>query len=196
MRPELYETMLKYKKLYEDTYHMCEMIKTDSEKKLEKKESDLKMVEELYQLTIEKHNESVDEFNDKLKNKQLEFDNYKKRVELEKENLVMYKDSEFIYDIITILDDLKLSILSINDEKISFGLELICEKFIKILKSHDVVEIDALHKQFNHDLHDAVLVENSVEYPDNTILRVITPGYIYKDKIIRYSKVSVNKKDN
>jgi len=136
------------------------------------------------------------ELKDTLLRKVAEFENYKRRNENDKLNILKYAAESFIKNILPIYDDLERS-LSHIDEATSFdstkkGLLLVFEKFGKILENQGVKRIDAIGKQFDVHLHEALMQQPAENVPAHTVLDVLENGYMYKDRVIRHAKVIVS----
>lgn len=141
---------------------------------------------------LEKKNE---ELNDRLIRRLAEFENYKKRTDLEKDELFKYAAQPFILKILTVHEDLQRSLTHINDEKkdaLIEGLKLVADKFTQILKEQGVTQIEALGKEFDHEYHEALLQQPSKEFPPNHVINVVDTGYMFKDKVIKHAKVVVS----
>ncbi len=162
-----------------------------SDKKSKKKEDaqpDLKdRVEEL-----EKKNE---ELNDRLVRRLAEFENYKKRTDLEKGEIFKYAAESFILKVLAVHEDLQRSLSHIEDENkdaLRDGLKLVAEKFTQILDEQGVKKIDAMGQEFNHEYHEALLQQPSDNFPPNTVINEVESGYMYKDKVLKHAKVIVS----
>jgi molecular chaperone GrpE len=136
------------------------------------------------------------ELKDTLLRKVAEFENYKRRNENDQLNILKYAAESFIKNILPIYDDLERS-LSHIDEATSFdstkkGLLLVFEKFGKILENQGVKRIDAIGKQFDVHLHEALMQQPAENVPAHTVLDVLENGYMYKDRVIRHAKVIVS----
>ena len=136
------------------------------------------------------------ELKDTLLRKVAEFENYKRRNENDQLNILKYAAESFIKNILPIYDDLERS-LSHIDEVTSFdstkkGLLLVFEKFGKILENQGVKRIDAIGKQFDVHLHEALMQQPAENVPAHTVLDVLENGYMYKDRVIRHAKVIVS----
>lgn len=133
---------------------------------------------------------------DLLLRKAAEFENYKRRTENDQISLLKYAAEPFIKSILIVYDDLERSLNHINDdnsfESLKKGLELVYEKFTKILESQGVKKIDAKGKPFDVEFHEALMQQPFDGVEPNTVLDVIEHGYIYKDKVIRHAKVIVS----
>jgi len=160
----------------------------ETSKKRDDSQIDLKeRVEEL-----EKKNE---ELNDRLIRRLAEFENYKKRTDLEKSEIFKYAAESFIIKILTVYEDLQRSLSHIEDDNkdaLSDGLKLVAEKFTQILEEQGVKKIDAIGKEFDHEYHEALLQQPSKEFSPNTVINEVESGYIYKDKVLKHAKVIVS----
>lgn len=136
------------------------------------------------------------ELKDSLLRKLAEFENYKRRSENDQLNLLKYAAEPFIKNVLTVYDDLERSLNHVNDdnsfESLKKGLELVYDKFTKILESQGVKKIDAKGKPFDVDLHEALMQQPADGVEPHTVLNVIEHGYMYKDKVIRHAKVIVS----
>ena len=136
------------------------------------------------------------ELKDTLLRKAAEFENYKRRTENDQLNILKYAAESFIKNILPVYDDLERS-LSHIDEETNFestkkGLLLVHEKFGKIMEAQGIKKIDAKGKQFDVHYHEALMQQPAAGVPPNTVLEVLEPGYIYKDRVIRHAKVIVS----
>lgn len=146
---------------------------------------------------IEKQNA---ELKDALLRKVAEFENFKRRNENDQLNILKYAAESFIRNILPIYDDLERS-LSHIDEATNFdstkkGLLLVYEKFGKILDNQGVKKIDAKGKPFDVHFHEALMQQPAEGIPPHTVLEVLEPGYMYKDRVIRHAKVIVSQEMN
>jgi molecular chaperone GrpE len=159
---------------------------------LELKENELKTALEKISLLEKQHSE----LKDMLLRKAAEFENYKRRVENDQLNLINYAGEPILRNILQVYDDLERSLTHINDEN-SFestkkGLQLVFEKFGKILSDQGIKKIEAKGEQFDVNLHEALMQRPDKDCAPHTVVEVIEPGYYYKDKVIRHAKVVVS----
>lgn len=135
---------------------------------------------------------------EKLKYKDAELINYRKRKDDEVSNLLRYSNADIVLQMLTVVDDLERAISlddNVLDDEVSkflSGFKMIYTRLIKILNDFEVTEIDALNKEFNPNYHSAVLTGKDAEKESNTVLEVLQKGYMYKDKVIRVAMVKVN----
>jgi molecular chaperone GrpE len=157
-----------------------------------KKTSELEKLKE----ENEKLKAEIQELNDKYIRLMAEFDNFRKRTLNEKAEMIKNASEKILLELLPILDDFERAIKA-NEEvedagHLKEGFKLIYDKFVKLLKKQGVSEIEALHKEFDPELHDA-LTKIPVEDPDlkGKIVDVVEKGYYLNDKILRHSKVVI-----
>ncbi len=140
--------------------------------------------------------EQLRELQDKLLRKAAEFENYKRRVENDQFNLLMYGAESFIVKLLPVVDDFERSLRHIdsanNSKSIEEGIKLVYEKLLKVLDEQGVKKIEAVGSPFNVDFHDALMQRKDDTVKPHTVLEEIEPGYIYRDKVIRHAKVIVS----
>jgi molecular chaperone GrpE len=152
-----------------------------------------------YEQKIEELQNEVENWKDKFLRKAAEFENYKKRTENDQLNLVTYAAESFIKKILPIVDDFERSLEHINDsndfEKLKEGVNLIYNKLIKVLEEQGVKKIESIGKPFDVQFHEALMQKTDNSVPPHTVLEELEKGYIYKDKVIRHSKVIVSSEE-
>ena len=126
---------------------------------------------------------------------QAEFENYRRRMA---DQLVIERQ-EGIVSVINVflpcLDTFKEAKKSITDEKVLEGVNMIENKIMDALGRLEVERIEAVGQKFDPNFHDVIAVMHNENYDDDIILEEYQAGYKYKGKVIRYSKVIVNKKE-
>ena len=147
--------------------------------------------------TSEDQDGLANEINDmqtKLVRLQADFQNYKKRVEKEKDDLVSIGVVSIANQILPVIDNFERA-LEHDSESGSFkeGMVLIYEGLKDALKAKGIVELKALGEDFNPDFHQAVSMGHNDEYKENQIIEVLQKGYEYNGKVIRHAMVIVNK---
>lgn len=191
--------------------------KTEEKAKEKQNEQELKQEEQVHEeknerseesekkeeMSVEKLLEKIkvleedrERLSDLLKRKMAEFENYKRRTEQEISNIYKYAAEGFIKKIIAVYDDLARS-LAHADEKNDMkalidGLKMVFDKFTKTLEEEGVKKIEAEGKEFDYELHEALMQQPSDEVEPNTVLQEIEPGYTYKDKVLKHTKVIVS----
>ena len=126
---------------------------------------------------------------------QAEFENYRRRMA---DQLVIERQ-EGIVSVINVflpcLDTFKEAKKSITDEKVLEGVNMIENKIMDALDRLEVERIESVGQKFDPNFHDVIAVMHNENYDDDIILEEYQAGYKYKGKVIRYSKVIVNKKE-
>ena len=125
-----------------------------------------------------------------------EFDNYKRRTQQERSNLLKYEGQSLAKSLLPILDDLNRT-LEIDEKTesnaIMEGIQLIVNKLDKILIDLGIEAFNSIGEEFDPDRHEALMSEKSKE-KENVITKEFEKGYVYNDKILRHAKVVVSKK--
>ncbi|MBR3172841.1 nucleotide exchange factor GrpE [Candidatus Saccharibacteria bacterium] len=140
---------------------------------------------------IEKKNESnenvqIDELTADLQRTRADFENFRKQVELQKENERKVTKFATVHKILPLLDDLDRAIASYDELK---PLEKSLNKTLKDLSLQKVESAEGV--EFNPDVHDAVMVEGDGE--KEIIAETLRPGYYYEGEVLRPAMVKVRK---
>ena len=146
--------------------------------------------------TAESADVKLAEFQDKYLRLSAEFDNYRKRTLKERIDMIKTAGESIILKIIPVLDDFERAIDFINqkgnDDPGQNGVVLIYNKLRDILMQQGLKEIEALNKEFDTDIHEAVTkIPAPEENLKGKVVDVIEKGYFLYDKVIRYAKVVV-----
>ena len=157
-----------------------------------------KSTEEMDELSkrVEELEKEVEENKDKILRKAAEFENYKRRTENDQLNLLKYTGETLIMKLLPAIDDFERSMQHMDDAKdvksIKEGLQLVYNKLMKILDEQGVKKIKAIGKPFDVDYHEALMQRKDESVPPHTVLDELEKGYMYKDKVVRHSKVIVS----
>ena len=139
---------------------------------------------------------TIEEQHDKYLRLSAEFDNYRKRTMKEKAELIKNGGEKTITAILPVLDDLeraiKTSETSDDVKAMREGIELIYNKFLKVLNQEGLQKIETDGEDFDTDYHEAIaLVPAPSEDKKGKILDCVQTGYKLNDKVIRHAKVVV-----
>ena len=154
---------------------------------------------ELLRLQIAEMHNRLQEMN--TKNNQLmriaaDFENYRRRQEKEKEDLIKFGGERVILNLLDVIDnfDRALQVEIKPEEYKNFvqGIEMIRKQFHDGLNKSGVSSIDAVGQPFDPELHEAITSEASEEYPDQTVMMEFQKGYLLNGKVIRHSMVKVS----
>lgn len=141
--------------------------------------------------------EIIVELTETLQRLQAEFENYKKRVDKEKEEFVKFANADFIQKLLIVIDTFEIALRHKVEDKERFvkGMEMIYAQLMLILQAEGLRPIDALEKKFDPYIHEVMLKEKS-EKEDGIILEELQKGYMLDDRVLRHSKVKVSEKQN
>lgn len=153
-------------------------------------------VDELHDEPLSNAEQELAELKDKHIRLQAEFDNFRRRTMKEKAELIKSGGENVLKNIIPVIDDLDRAMTTfheVNDEDpLKQGISLIYGKFQDFLKQNGVSEIEALEKDFDTDLHEALTkIPAPTEELKGKVVDVITKGYMLHDKVVRFAKVVV-----
>jgi len=143
------------------------------------------------QLTQERA-KAEDYFN-RLARMQADFDNYRRRVAREREELVKYAGEQIITALLPVLDNLERALALRHDDvgKVYEGIEMISRQIREVLISEGLEDVPAVGAQFNPEIHEAVMREEGGGHPENTVIEELRKGYSLRGKTIRAAMVKV-----
>jgi molecular chaperone GrpE len=138
----------------------------------------------------------VAELQDKYLRQVAEFDNYRKRTIKEKAELILNGGEKTITAILPILDDMERALANMDKFEdiaaVKEGVDLIFQKFIKVLGEQGVKKIETENADFNVDLHDAIAqVPAPSDELKGKVIDCVKTGYTLNDKVIRHAQVAV-----
>jgi len=168
------------------------------EEEKEIKEEDQQQTEER-DLTaeIEELRKKCDEYYDNWVRTTADFENYKKRVQREKEEFIEYGNEAILRDLLPVIDNFERALNFIKDNKNSSaiieGIELIYKQITGILDKYGVKPIEAVGKKFDPFYHE-VVEERLTEEESGIVVQEYQKGYMYKTRVLRPSLVVVSKK--
>ena len=125
---------------------------------------------------------------------QADFENFKKITDKRNQELVKFANENVIKDFLDCYEDFGRALETENDEDLRKGIELIYNKFSDVLAKEGVSEIPAKGEKFDLNKHEALMVQDSPDVENGYIIEELMKGYMYKDKVLKYSKVIVCKK--
>lgn len=135
------------------------------------------------------------EWRDKYLRLQAEFDNYRKRTLKEKMSLVESGGENVIKALLPVVDDVDRALAAMEKsddvEALRGGVRLISQKFNEVMRQQGVSEIEAVGKEFDVDVHEAVARFPIDGKNSGEIIDVVQKGYKLGEKVIRYAKVVV-----
>ncbi len=126
-----------------------------------------------------------------------DFENYKKKVQKDKEELIKYSNETLIYEILPIIDSLEMALKHASNENLDSlkqGVENTLRELIRTLEKFGLKSIEAINKSFDPAYHHAMSQVEREDVDDNTIVEELRKGYIFNEKVLRPSLVVVSKK--
>lgn len=138
------------------------------------------------------------EMSDKYLRLYADFDNYKKRVLKDKEELVRYANESLLYELLTVFDNLDMALQHSTSSNITEGIvkgvEITLRELHRIAEKFGLTPISALNKPFDPSLHHAMSQVERDDVEDKTVVEEFRKGYMLGDKVLRPSLVGVSKK--
>ncbi len=143
----------------------------------------------------DKKDELIEELTDKYKRTFAEFDNFRKRSEKEKASMYEVGAKDIIEKILPVVDNFERGFKAVSEEEkatpFAEGMDKIYKQLITTLNDLGVKEIEAEGKEFNPNLHNAVMHIEDEAYGENEVVEVLQKGYMYKESVVRHSMVKV-----
>lgn len=177
-----------------DTDKITEL-KADMARKGKKKGSVL--IEDLQSKLEEKEREAKENYDRFLRNA-AEFENYKKRTARQMDEFRKYANESLIKEVLTVVDNLRRAIQSSRNNENSNdcvveGVRMTLNDIMKILDKFGVKPIVALEQTFDPAFHQAVMQEESDDFPAQTVIKELQKGYLLHDRLLRPAMVVVSK---
>ena len=143
----------------------------------------------------DKKDQKIDELTDQYRRTLAEFDNYRKRTEKEKTAMFEVGAKNIIEKLLPVIDSFERGLATVSEEQKAEpfvdGMDKIYKQLVKQLEDAGVKEIEALDKEFDPNLHNAVMHVEDENVGENIIVEVFQKGYTYRDSVVRHSMVKV-----
>ncbi len=138
----------------------------------------------------------IEELNDKYMRTFAEFDNFRKRSEKEKAAMFEVGAKSIIEKILPIVDSFERGLGTLTEDEIKAnpfadGMDKVYKQMVKALEEVGVTPIEAVGKEFDPNLHNAVMHGDDDQYGENIVSEEFQKGYMYRDTVVRYSMVKV-----
>ena len=155
--------------------------------------------EEVTEETVEEKkdakDEKIEELQDKLLRQMAEFDNYRKRTEKEKSAMYEIGARDIIEKILPVVDNFERGLAAVPEEQkedgFVVGMEMIYKQILTMFEGINVKAIESVGKEFDPELHNAVMHVEDEEAGENVIVEEFMKGYTYRDSVVRHSMVKV-----
>ena len=160
------------------------------------KKNKVAVTEKEYEELVRKADER-DEFHNKWLNVHAEYENTRKRIEKEKTNCIKFANEDIIGQLFPIVDNFDMAFTAMEqaEDKTAMmdGIKLVQKEFHRILECNGVARIKTEGEQFDPNVHEAVLMVETTEYPDGAILEEMRAGYTLNGRLLRPAQVKVAK---
>jgi molecular chaperone GrpE len=139
------------------------------------------------------------EWQDRFLRKAAELENYRKRTEKEKADLMTLAKNSVLIEFLPLADSCERALKNFESDQAPpaalrpyrEGVELLYKQVLDALSRAGVVPMETEGKPFDPRFHDALSREETSEHPDNTVIREVRRGYLYKDRLLRPAQVIV-----
>lgn len=136
-----------------------------------------------------------DGLHDRLLRQAAEFDNYRKRIDRERRDTAQYAATEFLQELLPIIDDFERALQTKVPGADSYrqGLEIIHRALMDMLRKRGVTPIEAVGTDFDPEVHQAVSYEEESQRRDGEVTEEFRRGYRLGDRLLRPAMVKVAK---
>ncbi len=160
----------------------------EKEKKFGKKKKTTDKKAEAYEAKIA-------DLEDRVKRQMAEFENYRKRTEKEKAAMFEMGAKSVVEKILPVVDNFERGLVAVpeadKDGAFASGMNLIYKQMMTELEGLGVKPIEAVGKEFDPNLHNAVMQVESDEYEEGIVAQELLKGYMYRESVVRHSMVAV-----
>ena len=143
----------------------------------------------------DKKDEKIEELNDKVRRQMAEFDNFRKRTEKEKAQMFETGARSIIEKLLPVIDNFERGLAAIPEEEkgnpFAEGMEKIYKQMMTMLEDAGVKPIEAEGKEFDPNLHNAVMHVDDESFGENIVAEELQKGYMYRETVVRHSMVKV-----
>ncbi|MCI5492556.1 MAG: nucleotide exchange factor GrpE [Lachnospiraceae bacterium] len=172
-----------------------EEAKTEEDQDSKKEEKEEKEKKGIFNKKKDKKDEQIEELNDRLRRQMAEFDNFRKRSEKEKSQMFDMGAKSIVEKVLPVIDNFERGLLAVpeedKDNAFVDGMDKVYKQMLTMLAEAGVEPIEAVGKEFDPNLHNAVMHVEDEEAGENTIVEEFQKGYMYRDSVVRHSMVKV-----
>lgn len=162
--------------------------KTWAEKRAAKKQAKLDKKSQGYK-------EQIEQLEDKVKRQLAEFENFRNRTEKEKHAMFETGAKSVVEKILPVVDNFERGLATVPEDRkgdpFVDGMERIYKQLLTELENMGVKPIEAVGKEFDPNLHNAVMQVESEEYESGVVAQELQRGYTYRESVVRHSMVAV-----
>ncbi len=139
----------------------------------------------------------IDELKDKYLRCYAEFENYRKRTNKDKDELVKYGNESIIYELLPSIDSLELALKHVSEESpsgLTQGVEMTLKELLRTLEKFGLTKIVSEGAKFDPAFHHAMMQAERDDIEEKMVVEELRAGYLYNKKVIRPSLVTVSVK--
>jgi molecular chaperone GrpE len=153
-------------------------------------------IENLQQSKINELEAKLDESENRYLRLRADFDNFRRRVQLDRESSEKYRAQSLITNLLPAIDNFEraMQMSPENDQttKLMQGMDMVYRSILEALKQEGVEPIEAVGKEFDPQYHQAIMQVEDENFGSNTVIEEFQKGFVLKDRVIRPSMVKVN----
>ena len=140
----------------------------------------------------DKFEQQIEDLTDRLKRSMAEFDNYRKRTEKEKSSMYIIGAKDIVEKMLPVVDNFERGLAQApEDDPFAEGMKMIYKQMMTAFDEMGVKPIEAVGKDFDPNLHNAVMHVEDESVGENIVVEEFQKGYTYKDFVVRHSMVKV-----
>ena len=148
------------------------------------------------QVELETAKQEAKETYDRFLRVSAEFENYKKRSAREMDDFRKFANQSLIKEMLAVVDNLERALNSSNgnnsnDKCMADGVNLTLKDILKVFEKFNVKPIESIGQIFDPNFHQAMMQEETDDYPENTVITELQKGYMIHDRLLRPSMVVV-----
>ncbi|MBR0411389.1 MAG: nucleotide exchange factor GrpE [Eubacterium sp.] len=160
-----------------------------------KKDKKKKKSQRALEMELDKAKEKALEMTDRFQRLMAEFENARKRMDKEKGQMFDIGAKSVLEKLLPVVDNFERGLDALSEEEkqepFAQGIEKIYQQMMTVFDDLGVKPMDAAGKEFNPDLHNAVMHVEDEELGENIVAEEFQKGYMYKDSVLRHSMVKV-----
>ena len=147
--------------------------------------------------SVEQLQARIDALEDNLLRARADYQNLQRRSAVQRSEVVLYANAALMKSLLSVLDDFTRSLAaaesSENLEALIDGVRLVYENFVNALRAQGLEPIEALHRPFDPNVHEAMMQRPCEDHPPGTVVDEVARGYRLWDRVLRPAKVVVSK---
>lgn len=170
---------------------------TEEEKLQDLPEEDGSEAEPTCEELLAGKDEELKQANDRLLRYAAEVDNTRKRLEREKSEGICFANESLIRALIPVIDNLERAVQhgekDVDTQTLLEGVRMTLKSFTEVLAKFGCTSFESVGKPFDPNFHEAVMQQESADYPESTVLQEFQKGYTLNDRLVRPAMVIVSK---